>query len=440
MAPVQRSQQSPHLAPSTSATSAPAAPQSPPPTSPISTSTGAPGATPAPGLSSLASSVWTAVTAPPNASTQPSLDGFGDASPVVATASDPLTDVQELPVSGLELVPGKPVLLEGLDPNRPIRRFSVEMTSGSGRAQLGQLADPGPAGFEPPAYGGAVLVGDGKVKRVRVTYADPASTGDSDLYGVPAAAQGIKPGQTMSFPVPAHRRGRAIENINVSFWAPVRQWDPAGRGGAGEEKKPTYCSWYLDQAMLQRKFVDPNEDNGNAPEIDNVHGSNANAQAALARVPLTGDHQLRVVAENQHIPPTEDAMTVQWIKVGYQPTSGAALSVDLRGAPLANTEWEGHWIPNGGSYSLDVDPTWKISRVDVQWSDKPDDVPYNSPGKWARGTLRLDGKIVGTPDEHVGSPEWQTFENTQGVSGGKLEIRASGSPLKIFQVKVYRAP
>jgi hypothetical protein len=425
--------------------SSPAQPLQPAPAAPQAAANGALPAQPAAptGPSGWASSFVSAINAAPGPHAQPSLHGFGDASFFSTSAAPPvdaLADVQELPVSGVTLAQGQPLILQGLDPNRPIKRITVEMASGSAAVQVGQLPEPGPTGFDPPVYGGAVLTGAGQVKRVRVTYGDPASTGDSDFFAIPAAVQGIKPGGTMSIPVPAHRRGRAIDNINVSFWAPVRVWDPAGRGGAGEEKKPTYCTWYLDGTTLQRKFVDPNADNGNAPEIDNVHGANANAQAVLARVPTSGDHSIRIVAENQHIPPSEDAMTVQWVKVSYQPTSDAALSVDLRGAPLPNHEWKGHWIQSGGRYALEVDPTWKISRVDVQWSDKPDDVGYEAPGKWARGTLLLDGKVVGNIDEHVGSPEWQTFENTQGVRGGKLEIRASGSPLKILQVKVYREP
>ena len=75
--------------------------------------------------------------------------------------------------------------------------------------------------------------------------------------------------------------------------------------------------------------------------------------------------------------------------------------------------------------------------VEVQWSDKPDDVDYNSPGKWAKGSLLLDGKPLGAQGEHVGSPEWQMFDSLRGAQGGKLEIKAEASALKVFELKVY---
>jgi hypothetical protein len=375
-------------------------------------------------------------------STLLSSPGLANAPPLTSgTFTLGLTEVHELPLSNVVLTAGQPLVLDGLDKDRPVKRIDVEMTDGTARAQMGQLPPLSADGYTPPVYGTGILLGSGTVKRVLVTYGDPAETGDSDFYAVPQATEGVKPGQLMDFAIPAHRRGQGLENINVSFWAPVRQWDPSGRGGQGEEMKPTYCTWSLDSAPLQRKFVDPNATSGNTPEIDNVHGSNAQTQTVLAKVPQSPErHSIRVVAENSHIGPNETAMTVQWIKATYQPATAADLQLDLRGEALPNHEWKGHWVAQGQRFNLAVDPTWKIKRVDVQWSDKPDDVGYEAPGRWARGTVLLDGQPVGTPREHVASPEWQTFENTQGRTGGKLEILADDSPLKIFQIKIYREP
>jgi hypothetical protein len=159
----------------------------------------------------------------------------------------------------------------------------------------------------------------------------------------------------------------------------------------------------------------------------------ANGASTLAPAGKT----LRIVADNPHIPAGEDAMTVQWVRVTYKPKGGSAQEFHFKGAPLPNSEWQGKWLQPGQRLGVDVDPSKKIARVEVQWSDKPDDVGFDEPGKWATGSLRLDDRPIGVQREHVGSPEWQFFDNLQGPQGKKLEIEASDSPLKIFEVKVY---
>jgi hypothetical protein len=269
--------------------------------------------------------------------------------------------------------------------------------------------------------------------------------GSSDTYAIPAGKDGLVNGQEMDLMVPANRAGQTLENINVSFHAPVREWDPQGRNGQGEEKKPTYNSWYLNDQFLQKKFVDPNATSGNAPEIDNVHGANSNGPAPLGVVPEgSTDSRLRIVAQNQSIDPAEEAMTVQWVTASYRPKNVDTEEKDLRDQPvttLPNSEWKAPWIQPGQTLDIPVDPTRKIARVEIQWSDKPDDTPFESPGKWATGSLMLDGQVLGNPHEHVGSPEWQTFENPTGLSGGKLTVRAEACPLKVFKVRIdYQKP
>ncbi|MCA2979182.1 MAG: hypothetical protein INH41_10660 [Myxococcaceae bacterium] len=251
--------------------------------------------------------------------------------------------------------------------------------------------------------------------------------GMSDTYTLVVGKNGIKPGAELVLPIPPERQGFEIQNIDVSFHAPVRQWNAATR----REEKPTYATFSTDDRQLMRKFVDPNADAGNIPEIDNVHPENATDTGSLGPVGRT----VRIRAQNDHVDAGEDAMTVQWVRVNYKPRNVETKTFSFRGRALPNQEWEGRWVRQGQPFTIDIDPTRKVSRVEVQWSDKPDDVGYDAPGRWARGTVTLDGQTLGNPGEHVGSPEWQSFEG-RGVKGGKLQISAADSDLKVFEVRV----
>lgn len=339
---------------------------------------------------------------------------------------------QELDLAGTTLQPGQPFALQGLDPNRPI--VAIEVLSGNASAKVGRdpvnKPDASGWGTPKPVLGQATLEGSGPVGKVRVTYADPKQSGNSDYYSIPVGKDGLKNGEALTLQIPPDRQGREIANINVSFHAPLRDWNDATK----RENKPTYCEWYADSSPLGRKFVDPNADNGNAPEIDNVHPENDSADLGVL---ATAGKTVSVKAVNTDIPADETAMTVQWVEIQYKPRDVAMEKHSFRGDPLPNTEWKGNWIQPGQTLAIDVDPTRRISRVEVQWSDKPDDVGYESPGKWATGSLRLDGKPIGAQHEHVGSPEWQVFDNLRGPQGKKLEIAAESCALKVFEVKVY---
>lgn len=274
-----------------------------------------------------------------------------------------------------------------------------------------------PTGFSPWANGPVAGAAEHAFKR----------DGLSDTYTLVTGKNGIKHNGELTFPVPPDREGYEIQNIDVSFHAPLRQWNSATK----REEKPTYCTWFSDAKQLMRKFVDPNADNGNSPEIDNIHPENAADSGVLA----TAGKTIRVKAENTSIPASETAMTVQWVRVTYKPKNVETKVFNYRGAPLANREWKGKWIQPGQPFTIDVDPNRKVARVEIQWSDKPDDVSYDGAGKWAQGTVKLGNQVLGNPGEHVGSPEWQTFEG-RGLKGGKLEISTSGSPLKVFEVRV----
>jgi hypothetical protein len=254
-----------------------------------------------------------------------------------------------------------------------------------------------------------------------------AADGMSDTYTLVVGKNGIKPGGELVLPIPPERQGFEIQNIDVSFHAPVRQWNTTTR----REEKPTYATFSTDDRQLMRKFVDPNADAGNIPEIDNVHSENASDTGSLGAAGRT----VRIRAQNDHLGAGEDAMTVQWVRVNYKPKDVETKTFSFRGRALPNQEWEGQWIRQGQPFTINVDPTRKVSRVEVQWSDKPDTVGFDEPGRWARGTVTLDGQTLGNPGEHVGSPEWQTFEG-RGVKGGKLQISAADSDLKIFEVRV----
>ncbi|MGA9519965.1 MAG: hypothetical protein WBV82_00795 [Myxococcaceae bacterium] len=350
------------------------------------------------------------------------------------TAGAAHTQVIEL--GGAWLEPGKPVVLEGVARDRPIAFVQVDTASGApvdvrvGRELQKDGASASAWGFDQPVLGEVSLLGYGsQVNRVTVHYAEASAQGNSDYYSIPIGKDGIKHGQAMELPIPPHRQGREIQNIDVSFHAPLRDFDKAKKW----ENKPTYCTWYTDDTHLMRKFVDPNADNGNSAEIDNIHPHNADDAGVLAKAGKT----VRIVAENGKIPADENAMTVQWVRVTYKPQSAEIKSFNFKGAPLPNQEWEGKWVSAGQTLALDVDPNRKISRVEIQWSDKPDNVGYNEPGKWAEGSVLLDGKPVGKEHEHVGSPEWQFFDNLKGIQGQKLEIRAELCPIKVFEVKVH---
>ncbi|MEW5854341.1 MAG: hypothetical protein AB2A00_36540 [Myxococcota bacterium] len=356
---------------------------------------------------------------------------------VTGTDGVPGAHAQNVDVRGVRLEPGKPFTLPGVDVSRPIAYVSVETVQGGavevtvGRDRMRTRADGSSSnyGFDQATLGEVTLKGSGELKKVTVHYADPATLGSADYYSIPVGKDGIKHGAALTLPIPSHRQGMDIQNIDVSFHAPLREYDATRKW----ENKPTYCTWYTDDTRLMRKFVDPNADNGNAAEIDNVHPSNDNDAGVLAKAGKT----IRIVAENGKIPADENAMTVQWVRVTYKPKNAEVKSFSFKGAPLANREWEGKWVPAGQALAIDVDPTRRISRVEVQWSDKPDDVGYNSPGKWATGSLYLDGKPVGKQREHVGSPEWQFFDNLRGAQGSKLEIKAESCAIKFFEVKVY---
>lgn len=276
-----------------------------------------------------------------------------------------------------------------------------------------------PAGFDPWA------ASTGSAAGVEHTF---KRDGASDTYTLLPGKDGIRPGGELVLPIPADREGQEIQNIDVSFHAPLRQWNHSTQ----REEKPTYCHWYSDREHLMRKFVDPNADNGNAPEIDNIHPPNASDMGVLAKAGKT----IRIAAVNEHIPADETAMTVQWVRITYKPKNVDVVTTSFRGESLPNTEWKGKWIAAGESFSIPTDPARKVSRVEIHWSDKPDDVGYNDPGKWALGTVSLDGATLGNAREHVGSPEWQGFEG-RGAMGKALTIRADASPLKLFEVKVY---
>lgn len=354
------------------------------------------------------------------------------------TQAPPQRPVETLDLSGLTLQAGTPLVLSGLDPNRAIARIEVESLGGHpvevqvGRERQGPLQSVGgqALGFPQPVHGEASLHGSGAVLgQVKVYYADPSKAGYSDYYSIPKGKDGIKPGGELVLPIPPHRQGMEIQNIDVSFHAPLRDWDPEKKW----ENKPTYATWYTGETQLQRKFVDPNADNGNAPEIDNIHPPNASSAGVLAKA----ERNIRIKAENSHISADEDAMTVQWVRVMYKPSDTDVHSVSFKGAPLPNQEWQGRWVQPGQTLPIDVDPSRKIARVEIQWSDKPDDVGYEQPGKWATGSLRLDGQPIGKQREHVGSPEWQFFDNLGGPKGRKLEIAAESCPLKVFEVRVH---
>ncbi len=351
------------------------------------------------------------------------------------SSTDPLA--QTIDLHGTTLTPGKPLVLSGVKPATPIAYVSVEMADGSkADVRIGQLPQKTRAdgssqnwGFDQPVMGDVALSGSGTIAKVTVHYADKISIGNSDFYSLAVGKDGIKPGGEISLPIPEYRKGQNIQNINTSFHAPLRQWNSQTH----REEKPTYTTWYMDDVRLQRKFVDPNEDNGNAAEVDNIHGSNATGQATLA----AAGKAIRITAENASIPKDEVAMTVQWVEVSYEPKNVEAAVTSFRGKALGNGEWEGKWIQPGQTIPITVDPNRKINRIEVQWSDKPDDFGYETPGKWAEGSLILDGKPLGKQREHVGSPEWQTFDNLRGAQGAKLEIATAASPLKVFEVKVY---
>jgi hypothetical protein len=326
-----------------------------------------------------------------------------------------------------------------LDPSRPIAYVDAKTTDGRavrvtvGRDEQRNRSDGSSTnwGFQQPTFGAVTLQGSGALDHVSVHYADASQGGFADYYSIPVGKDGLKNGQALELAIPENRRGLDIENIDVSFHAPLRDWNAQTK----REGKPTYCDWYTDNTHLGRKFVDPNADNGNSPEIDNVHGDNANGATSLGKAGKT----VRVVAENTSIPKDETAMTVQWVRVTYRPKNADVKEFHFKGAALPNQEWKGKWLQPGQTLALDVDPKKKISRVEVQWSDKPDDVEFDKPGKWATGSLFLDGKPIGVQNEHVGSPEWQFFDNLGSPQGKKLEIAAEDSPLKIFEVKVYYA-
>ncbi|MBL9038795.1 MAG: hypothetical protein JNG84_09795, partial [Archangium sp.] len=179
--------------------------------------------------------------------------------------------------------------------------------------------------------------------------------GLSDTYTLKVGKNGIKPNGEMVIPVPPDREGYEIQNIDVSFHAPLRQWNSTTK----REEKPTYCTWFSDAVMLMRKFVDPNADNGNSPEIDNIHPENATDSGVLAKAGKT----IRIKAENTSIPASETAMTVQWVRVTYKPKNVETKVFNYRGAPLANREWKGKWIQPGQPFTIDVDPNRKVARV-----------------------------------------------------------------------------
>ncbi len=345
--------------------------------------------------------------------------------PVAAAAGNS----QTFDLKGVTLKANAPHELTGVDPSRPI--VGVDVETADGRAvtvKVGRDAQRGQR-FEQPTFGTVTLNGDAKLTRATVRYAEPSATGSSDYYSLADGKNGLANGKELSFPTPANRKGMDIQNIDVSFHAPVRQWNKE----TGREEKPTYCTWYVDDKQLMRKFVDPNQDAGNIPEIDNIHPVNNGAGAGVL---APAGKRVRVVAENTTIPADEQAMTVQWVRVTYKPKNVEESVVSFRGEKLPNQEWKGRWVPTGQSLSIPVDPQKKISRVEVQWSDKPDDVPFDKPGKWAKGTLTLDGKVLGKPGEEVGSPEWQFFEGG-GAQGKSLSLTAQSSPIKVFEVKTF---
>ncbi len=389
-------------------------------------------------LSELARARAANLFSPADAALASELETLLGGAPAPATRTSPASG-QALDVSGVRLTRGKPVALPGVDASRPIAYVDAAAKDGSpltvrvGREAQRNRADGSATnwGFAQPTFGPVTVEGSGALDHATVHYADPAGS-FADYFSIPAGQDGIKNGQALTLQLPPSRKGLEIENIDVSFHAPLRDWNAQTK----REGKPTYCDWYTDDVHLGRKFVDPNADNGNAPEIDNVHGENASGATTLAPAGRT----LKIVAENTHIPASEDAMSVQWVRVTYKPKDAQVQEFHFKGAPLPNSEWKGKWLQPGERLGLDLDPTKKVSRVEVQWSDKPDDVGFDEPGKWATGSLFLDGKPIGVQNEHVGSPEWQFFDNLRGAQGKRLEIAAADSPLKVFEVKVYYQP
>ncbi len=353
---------------------------------------------------------------------------------VSSNAAKPSTQVIELGAQKLD--PTTPFEVTGIDRSRPIayveaktldgKPVTVHVGADAQKAQaFGSAANPG---FDKPLFGDVLLTGDSKVTSVKIHYADPTAS-NVDYFSINPAKQGMVDGQEMRLALPPNRAtGEEIQVIEVSYWAPVRQWNLT----TGREEKPTYSDWYVDDRHLQHKFIDPNQDAGNVPEVDNIYPSNSNDPGSLGPAGAA----IRIVAESKKIPSTERAMTVQWVKVTYKPKDTEVKTQSFKGEALPNGEWKGKWINTGERIALNLEPGRAVDRVEIHWSDKPDDYGYETPGKWAVGTLQIDGKTVGTAREHVGSPAWQFFEGN-GMKGNKLELLAQDSPIKLFEVNVH---